>query len=46
MSKNIKVVNIQKIFEIRDIMTTLKYEIWEREGITKSEYVLAREIKA
>lgn len=35
MNGNTKDVKIQKTSELRDIMATLKYEIWEREGITK-----------
>lgn len=51
MNGNTKDVKIQKTSELRDIMATLKYEIWEREGITKrcnikgnywSDFVLCR----
>lgn len=51
MSENTKDFKIQKTSELRDIMATLKYEIWEREGITKrcnikgnywSDFVLRR----
>lgn len=51
MNENTKDFKIQKTSELRDIMATLKYEIWEKEGITKrcgikrnywSDFVLQR----